>query len=292
MSDRFVRIMLALRNKLAPIVPRRVVHGIGVLLGTLCYHLVSSRRRVAVENLKDALNLTDAEAHQLTKKVFVHLGLMIVEVLFTPTISEEYLKRHIDVEGREYLEQAKEMTPNGLILYSAHFGNFELLGGIVSAIGLPLHVISREQDMATAQKLLEGFRHQYGLALYPRGQGWRAAYRGLKRGENLVLLGDQEAGSNGWFVDFFGRKASTFPGVVQIAQRTGAAILPVYMARTGVGRHKVIFQPPVIIEATADQQELLSHLQQLTHSLEEVIRKYPDQWFWIHRRWKTKPNSK
>ncbi len=158
-------------------------------------------------------------------------------------------------------------------------------------MGLSLNAVARQQNNVAADQLLTQIRQQYGLTLYPRGMGFRDGYRALKRGELLVLLGDQEARQNGWFVDFFGKQASTFTGPFQLAQKTGATILPVFMARVGIGKHKVIFYSPVKIGPNATRAELHNILQKLTSITEEVIRKYPEQWFWIHRRWKTQPQN-
>lgn len=291
MKNRLFEAVLWLRNAIGRILPHQVVYGIGVVLGYLLSFLLGSRRKVARENLKMALNLDAQDAERMTKRVFRSLGLTVAEILLVPYITDRFIEQCVEIEGEEYLRAAME-EERGVIVFTGHFGNWELLGGIVAKLGYPVNAVARQQNSAVGDKFLARVREQYGEKISIRGMGLREGYRALRRGELLALLGDQDAGDHGWFVEFFGRQASTFPGPVQLAQRTGAPIVPIFHVRTGVSRHKVIIRPPVHIPCDASPEDLHRYLQDLTGILEELVRKYPDQWFWIHRRWKSQPREK
>lgn len=291
MKDRLFEAVLQLRNVTGRILPRRLVYGIGIIFGQLLYYVLGSRRKIAIENLKMAFNLDTKDATRMAKRVFRSLGVTFAEIFFTPHLTDGFIERYVEIEGEEYLRAAMD-EKRGVVAFTGHFGNWELLGGIVSKLGYPVNAVARRQESKLGDKFLAKVREQYGEGISIRGMGLREGYRALLRGEILALLADQDAREHGWFVEFFGRQASTFPGVVQLAQRTGAPIVPVFHARVGCCRHKVIIRPAVHIPRDASQEDLHRHLQELTNILEDIIRTYPDQWFWIHRRWKTQPGEK
>ncbi|MDI3547368.1 MAG: Kdo2-lipid lauroyltransferase/acyltransferase [Halanaerobiales bacterium] len=269
------------------VLPDRVRYYLGLGLGKLVFHLVKSRREVAAENIKKALGdeLTADRIYQLTKKVYHHLGLMLVEFILLPKINRDNFRRYIRVENEEILKQALERG-KGVIIYGAHFGNWEWMGAVISLLGYPFNAIVRKQNNPYFDARINQIRRGKGVRIIPKGMSVRKAYRCLKRGEGLLVLGDQDARSHGWEVTFFGQKTSTFPGAVQLARRTGAVIVPTFLIREAWGRHRLVFHQPYIISRDASEREQRELLQKLTAEIEAVIRSHPEQWLWLHRRWK------
>ena len=196
----------------------------------------------------------------------------------------------LEIEGIEHLEQALA-EGKGVVVFTGHFGNWELMGAVVASLGYPVDAVARKQNSSGADEFMAEVRRQYGLRIHERGFSLRAAFRALKQGRMLALLADQDARGRGWFVDFFNQPSSTFSGPVQLAQRLGAPIVPAFFVRTDRPGYRLVFCPPRQVAPDASIEEMQNQLQELTTTLEDTIRQYPEQWFWIHRRWKTKPPS-
>ncbi|MCK8816346.1 lysophospholipid acyltransferase family protein [Natroniella sulfidigena] len=271
--------------------PKRVSCWLAKLLGSLAFYLAKRRRELAVKNIKLAFDCSTEEANELTKGVFQDLTVKFVEILGLEKWSEADFEGKIEVEGMEHLEEAYQQE-QGVILFTGHFGNWELLGIYLTALGYPMNAIARMYQNPKINKEILQIREERGANVYDKkGRGVKKAFRSLLKKECLLILGDQDAHSKGEFVDFFGRLASTPKGPVVLAQKTGALILPVYLVREELDQYRLLIEPPLKIAKDATAQEQQNKLQQLTSSLEEKIREYPKQWLWLHRRWKTRPEE-
>ncbi|MFW6380979.1 MAG: lysophospholipid acyltransferase family protein [Bacillota bacterium] len=268
--------------------PDRGQQYLGLALGRLVYHLPENRRQLAFNNMKQALggDYSINEIKQKVRGVYDHLGQMLVEFILTERLDQDYIDQHIKITGLDNLEQAYSRG-QGVILYSAHFGNWEWMGSLIPLLGYPMTAIVKPQHNPYFDQAITELRQYTGSRVIATGFSLRQAYQTLKNGDCLFVLGDQDARSQGWKLDFLGRPASTYGGVVKLARRTGAAIVPMFMVRQGWGQHHLQFLEPRWIGAEAGEERQLELLQELTGIVEGYIREYPEQWFWLHRRWKT-----
>lgn len=200
--------------------------------------------------------------------------------------TEEDIDVMVDFDGLKYLDQALKKE-KGVILYTAHLGNWELLGAVLALKGYKVYSIAQEQNNSLFDEKINTIRSNAGVGIIPKGLSIRKAFKVLKNNEILAILGDQHARRDGWKIDFFGRPALTFPGAVKFAQRTGAPIVPIFFNRKGWLKHELKCYSPRKIDKDASKAELREELQSLVKLTEEEIKKVPADWMWLHKRWKT-----
>ena len=269
------------------ILPEKGRYFLGKSLGKLVYRLVKSRRKISKNNLKNAFpDLPEEELDKISRKVFINMGLMLVEFIFLEKIDGENFRDYCHVEGEGNLKQAYERG-KGVIIYGAHFGNWEWMAALISLLGYPLSAIAARQHNSFFNEKVNKIRENKGINVIPIGISVREGYRDLKKGKCLYILGDQDARHHGWEIDFFGQLASTYPGAVQLARRTGAAIVPTFLIREDRFQHRLIFKEICTVDSDASQSTQKEILQELVNTTETVIEEYPEQWFWVHKRWKT-----
>ncbi|PUU95147.1 MAG: lipid A biosynthesis lauroyl acyltransferase [Halanaerobium sp.] len=259
---------------------------LGRAVAKLAYLLTSKRRKIVVSNLKKALALNDQEAKSLLKEVYLNLGYNFTEFLKQDTFSREDIEEMVEFTGLEYLEAAAA-EGNGVILYTGHFGNWELLGAILDKKGYSIDAIAREQNNSLFDKKINQIRENSGVGVIPKGLAVRKVFKSLKQNKVVAFLGDQDARGRGWKLKFFERDASTYTGAVEFAQRTGAVIVPVFLHRRGWLKHELIAYPLRKIGKDLSEAELKKELQALVKITEDEIKKAPANWMWLHKRWKT-----
>lgn len=259
---------------------------IGKGLGNLIYWLLKDRREITINNLKLVYGdkLTEREILSLCKEIYQQLGITLVEFTKLDNLKKDDFPSLVDIEGLEYLKEAYALG-KGVIVYSAHFGNWEWLASIISLLGYPFNAIARTQDNPYFDRKINEIRSAKGVNIIPRGMAVRKAIKALRRGELLLVLGDQNGRKDGWLMDFFGHPALTYPGAVQLAERTGAVVLPAYLIRKEPGKFLLKIYPYHEIEQDAGEKEQRELLKLLTGTTEDIIDKYPEQWLWLHRRW-------
>ncbi|MBM7556967.1 lysophospholipid acyltransferase family protein [Halanaerobacter jeridensis] len=268
------------------LIPERINYYLAHGLGSLLYYVVKERRELAVKNIKSSLNVSDSRAQELAKEVFQDLALKFVEILQLEQKSLTELKENVTVEGEEYLKEIYQ-SEKGAVLFTGHFGNWELLGVYLSAVGYPITAIARDYKNDYIYEEVMKIRQSKGAEVFNRSE-IKKALKALLRQKFLLILGDQDAHQDGEFMQFFDRPASTPLGPVKLAQRSNSYIVPIYLVREGFNDYRLIVKEPLEIAKDAPLEEQRDVLQQLTTSLEAVIRDYPSQWLWVHRRWKTK----
>lgn len=284
--ERFSYILFRIFKFIINLLPQGLNSYLAQGLGWLLYHLVKERRELATKNIKRSLNLSRLEAEKLTQEVFQDLALKFIETLQVEQMTAAQLEDIVEVEGAEYLTEIAE-SDKGAVLFSGHFGNWELLGIYLSALGYPLTAIARDYKNEYIYQEVMKIRQSQGAEVFNRGE-IKQALTALLEEKFLLILGDQDAHDEGEFVDFFGRKASTPLGPVKLAQRSDSYLVPVYLAREGMNDYRLIVKEPLEIGADASVERQREVLQKLTKSLEDVIYEYPRQWLWVHKRWKTK----
>ena len=260
----------------------------------LFYHASVKQQIIALHNLRNAFPEKGfEEVEAIAKGVYRHLALVMAELFEMPYITRETLHEWADVEGLEHLEKAFAQG-KGVLSVVAHFGNWELMTVAVPLVARPMKIVYRPLDNPVMDNLLGWVRTKHGNSLIPKGGAGRRIVRSLRENNVIGILSDQNvAADEGVFVNFFGRLACTSVGTAVLALQSGAPVLPAFMPRMPDGRYKLLILPAVEIARTDDyESDLIVTTQRFTKVVEDVVRQYPDQWFWIHQRWKTKPWQK
>ncbi|MCE2416253.1 lysophospholipid acyltransferase family protein [Candidatus Poribacteria bacterium] len=270
--------------------PRSVTLAIGGWLGVLVFWLAPQQRELACDHLRGSLTLSDErQVKVVAKQCFENLGKTVVEFMQFPRLNRKQIQRHVTFAGTEHVQQALALG-KGAIILTGHFGNWELLAASISATIAPLTPIVRELRSPRLNTLVSSYREKAGYRTIDRDTGVRHALRCLKRNELLGIVADVDTAVSGVFVDFFGRHAYTPYSPVAIALKTGAAILPTFIVRQPDDSHHAIIEPPLVLKRTAmREKDLVVNTQKFTKIIESYIRRYPAQWIWMHRRWKTQP---
>lgn len=267
--------------------PARLGLWVGARLGDLGWAALPGRRAVALENLARAFpERAAAELARIGRDSFRHLGMSFVEscvFFFRPPAR---LLSRVAVDGAHNMEAADALG-RGMLLLTAHYGNWELLAASHALTRFPLSVVMRPLDSPAFDPILERFRLRSGVELITKRRALPDIVDALRRRRMVGILLDQNASRReGVFVPFFGVPASTSKGMALIALRTGAPVLPVFIRRQPDGRHVVQAGAPVPVPPDGDVE---AFTRAFNEAIEEAIRRAPEQWFWLHRRWKTRP---
>jgi KDO2-lipid IV(A) lauroyltransferase len=267
----------------------------GKQLGSLFFHLDWERRKVALENLRIAFagEKSERELRAIARGTFQNLGMMAVEFFRIPKMDVETFKKRVKIEK---LEQALNLLTKGkgMLLLLSHFGNWEMMGIMSKLIGDSIMVIAKPMKKnKRIDQFITKIRNAAGLEVVSSIKASRTVINALSQNRVVGILIDQRAKrSEGVWADFFGKKAPTTPGLAVLAMKTGAPVVPVFMVRNGFGKHRLIIQEPLDLVHTGDiKKDVEANTQLFNHTLESMIRQYPDQWFWVHRRWERKKRA-
>ncbi|HSD22058.1 MAG TPA: lysophospholipid acyltransferase family protein [Anaeromyxobacter sp.] len=274
--------------------PPRVVAALGAALGWLAWasHI---RRRVVLDNLRLAFpEKSEAERREIARRTYLNLGRMIPDFFRVPSLRREELERIFLYEGWDRYEAARARG-KGVIAATAHFGNFEVLAAAHTLRGVPITMISRPMGKSGANDVWRKARLRAGVEdlVVTKGNTLAAAIRSLKAGRVLGYVIDQnQPRRRAIFPSFFGVPAATAATPALLAMRTGAAVVFVLSVPLGDGRHKVVIEGPLVPPDTGDRDaDALAFMQDLNDRLERFVRLHPDRWYWLHRRWKTRPEG-
>ncbi len=264
----------------------------GKQLGGIFFHLDWEHRKVALENLHVAFGEEKSERERLAiaQRAFQNLGMMAVEFFRIPRMNVETFKKKVTIEG---LEEALELLgrKKGVLLLLSHFGNWEMMGIMSKLIGDSIMVIAKPMKKnRRMDQYITKIRNAAGLEVVSSIKASRTVIKALSKNRVVGILIDQRAKrSEGVWADFFEKKAPTTPGLAVLAMKTGAPVVPVFMVRNGFEKHRLIIQEPLELVHTGDiKKDVEANTQLFNHKLESMIRQYPDQWFWVHRRWERK----
>ena len=273
--------------RLMNLLPLEAALGIARFSGMVCYYF-HRRRRVAYVNLKAAFSsqFTPKQLKKIARRTYTNFAQVGVEIFRFPLMDKAYGDEYIDIPHFERIPHALKKG-KGAILLTAHFGNWELQA-IASALrGFPMKVLAREQKHSRLNDLLVEFRSAQGNETIGKGMALREIVKALRDNNIVGMVSDQSGGSDGMYLDFFGRRTTTPPGAISIALRTGCVVLPCFIIRKPKGRHCVDVNEPLTIPHTGNQEsDIKEGLHNYLRLLEEYIRQYPDQWLWGHKRWK------
>ena len=268
--------------------PARLAYWVGLRLGDLVFQFNHRQRDAVIANLQQIFKARSIEpaseyVRGTARKTFQYFGKYIVDFFRTAGFNDEEIRRCVSFEHREYLDQA--LAPGkGVILASAHFGNWEIAGAVLRSMGHELNVVVMPERLRKLETLLESHRRQRGFRIIPLGQAARGILRCLQRGELVAMLADRDFTHHHSEVTFFGRKASMPTGPVRLSFRTGTPLLPALFMRQEDDTFMFRFHPP-LLPAQEGSEEAMQR--KLCAFLEDNIAERPHQWYLFDHFWKT-----
>ena len=270
------------------LLPYCAAQKLGHFIGDFLYIVYFPRRKVAYENMYKSLGneLSDKEIKRNVRKSFIHLILIFIEFVRIPKMVKDFSK-YVTIDRKEIVWESLSHG-NGVILLISHYGNWELMAVMAGIIGYPIYAIGRPLKNRYLYNYIEKIRGYTGLVSIPKKGAARDVIKALKNNKVVAILFDQYAGSAGVPVDLFGRKAWTTDAVAQFASRTGAKVIPAYNTRQPDGTHKIYVEDPVeLVETGNKKEDIIKTTRLFNENLEKWVRKHPEQWLWLHKRWKT-----
>ncbi|MGH8694585.1 MAG: lysophospholipid acyltransferase family protein [Terriglobales bacterium] len=282
-----------------------VVHGIGVLprswarglciaLARLVYLLHGRLRRVGLRNLEIAFpEKSAAERRRIVRALFTHLGRQLAEFCLLPCYTQENVSETVIYDGFDNYEAAHGRG-KGVVILTAHLGGWELGSFVHSLHGHPMHIVVRALDNPYVDRLVDRYRTLHGNTTLDKLDFARGLLGALRAGEAVGILIDQNiTPPQGVFVDFFGHKACTASGLAKVALRTDAAVVPGFTIwDEQLRKYRISFDPALeLLRSGDDEADVIANTALFTRVIEGYARRYPEQWLWVHRRWKTRPEG-
>ncbi|MGB2603761.1 MAG: lysophospholipid acyltransferase family protein [Candidatus Sulfotelmatobacter sp.] len=278
--------------KILGILPRPLARAAGMGLAWAVYLLHVRLRQVGMRNLAIAFpGKSEADRARILRAEFASLGRQLAEVCHFPKYTRENVEQVVVYDGLENYERAYARG-KGVLFLTAHFGGWELSAFTHSLHGHWMHVVVRAMDNVYLDRLIRRYRMMHGNQIVEKDDFVRGLLAAMKAGEVVGILMDTNmTPPQGIFVDFFGIPACTASGLARIALRTDAAVVPTFTIWDApLKKYRLRFDPAVELMRTGDiEADIQANTQKFTTIIEEYVRKYPEQWLWVHRRWKTRP---
>jgi len=272
---------------LVGILPEPLTRGLGAVIGLTFYAVDPAHRRVAVAQLRAAFPVrTNAECRSIARATFIHFGHLLVAVLRMSTLTPDEIRARVTFEGEDRIKAALA-AGKGAILFSGHFGYWELQGLAHALVLPPIAVLARPLDNPWLHRLLERMRCATGNRVIYRQGAIRKVLRTLASNECVAMLIDQHIhGADAVRVEFFNRPAATTNALATLAIRTGAPLVPAFALPEPGGRYRCVYEHPVDPPSIDSPDPVLELTQRCTDVLEMYVRRHPHLWLWMHRRWR------
>ncbi len=269
------------------LMPMSWVRSLGRLLGRTAYFIDGPHRRTALENLTAAFPArTPAELRILAKSTFGHFGAVLLELLKFGTWSREKMLAAVEIEGDERIRQVLQQG-QGVLFFTGHIGYWEVHAIVHALRAEPTSVLARPLDNPLLDAALEQIRTRTGNTVMQRRGAVRRILRELAAGRGVAILIDQHLHeADAVYVRFFQRRAATTSALAALALRTGAPVIPVFALPLPHGRYRLIYEHPVEPPLTDTPDAVREFTQRCTDVLEMYVRRHPDRWLWMHRRWR------
>ena len=269
------------------LLPMRAVLAAGTLLGRAFYAFDAGHRRLAMSNLHAAFPIRSrAECRAVARDMFAHFGRLLTVLLKFSTMGPDQMLRHVDFEGQERVAAAHAQG-RGVLLFTGHFGFWEINALVHALVIRPMAVLARPLDNPLLHNLLESVRTSTGNSVIYRRGAIRRVLRALGDNQAVAVLIDQHMQSaDAIYVDFFNRPAATTSALAALALRTGAPVVPVFALPQPQGRFRMVYEHPVEPPRGEDPEAIREFTQRCTDVLEMYVRRYPELWLWMHRRWR------
>ncbi len=270
--------------------PHAFALGFGTFLGFLTFYLWRSRSKIALRNLQGAWigKKSDTEVRTIARKMYQNFGKGVMEFFRLPLLTSHNLHRYVTFEGLKHLEEARNQG-RGAFLLSAHFGNWEMLSAAISLRGIPINLIVRKIKNPPIDDFVNEIRRRSGVNPIEKTQGTNEMLGALRKNETVGFVLDQHAHkSQGVCVNFFGQNVSAFKSLAMLARRYNIPIIPVFMIREPSGQHRAVFESALALcKGKNMSNSILDDTQQFINVIERFVRKYPEQWIWLHRWWRS-----
>lgn len=274
--------------------PRPLARAMGIMLGQTVRLLHPRLSRVAMRNLQLALpEMPEADRRRIVRGVFTSLGRLLAEVCRFPRYTRENVSQVAVYDGLENF-LAAEQRGKGVLFLTAHLGGWEVGSFAHSLYGHKLHIVVRPLDNPYLDALIRRYRTLHGNTTFDKQDFARGLLSAMKAGETVgVLMDTNMTPPQGVFVDFFGHLACTASGVARVALRTDAAVVPAFSIwDEKLGKYRIRFDPMLELVRTGDDAaDVAANTASFTKAIEGYVRQYPEQWLWVHRRWKTRPEG-
>lgn len=267
--------------------PHRLVLAGGTVLGWAFYLLDAAHRRLALANLACAFPVrSPRECRAIARAMFAHFGRLLVELLEFSQLSHQRIQQLVEFEGEDRMRHAYAQG-RGVLLFTGHFGFWELHAIAHGLVVGPIDVLARALDNPRLNDLLERARMCTGNGVIYRRGAIRRVLRALGANHSVALLIDQHTQTaDAVYVDFFNRPAATTSALAVLAMRTGAPVIPAFALPLPGGRYRMIYEHPVEAPRADDPTAVREFTQRCTDVLEMYVRRYPELWLWMHRRWR------
>ncbi len=280
--------------KSAGLLPRRLAIRAGQAVGAIAHLVLPHLRRHAEVNLRLAFpEISDGERARIKRGTFRNLGRLLGEISQFPRFNRGNIESIVSYVGlNNYLDAVAR--GRGVILLTGHIGAWELSVFAHSIYGHPMSFLARRVDNPLVERLAESYRLRFGNRSIDKKNSVREVLKTLKSGGVVGILADLNSSrEEGVFCDFFGLQASTTAGVATLALRTGAVVLPGYIVWDEAAKiHRLHFEPPIETISTGNREEdVRINTARYAKAIEAIVRRHPDQWLWIHRRWRTRPEG-
>jgi KDO2-lipid IV(A) lauroyltransferase len=271
------------------ILPYKLALSFGSLLGFLAFDVFRVRRKVTLINLRNSLGdqKNIKELRKIGRRSYKNIAKSMVEYVLFPSLNKTRISKMVEFEGTENFDEALRRG-KGAIVVAGHFGSWELMGAATCQRGYPVDFLVGEQRNILVDNLMNDYRKSMGIGIIKMGVAAKGIIKALKNNRFVAMLSDQDAGNDGTVVNFFNRPASTPKGPAAFALKMDAPIIMGFIIRENEEKQKIIIEKPIFIDKSKNKEDDIQSLTQAyTSMLEEYIRKYPDHWFWPHRRWKS-----
>lgn len=276
------------------LLPLTLSQWLSFVVGRFLHLVTPGRRAVAYRNISLCFpEKSDILRKRIIRGAYDNLARVLLTIGRMRRLNSANINEWIQYEGFEHYSSGINKG-QGVLFLTAHLGNWELSAVAHALYGNPMHVMVRPLDNPLLHRLLENRRTHCGNRTIQKQEFGRSILQALRNNESVGILLDQNiSAESGWFVDFFGVRTSASPGFAKIAMRTGATVIPGIAAwKNREGRYTLKFYPPLEMVSSGDEESDLVVNTQLCHSaIEQMIREYPEQWLWMHRRWKVRPDG-
>ena len=272
----------------AQLLPYRFALFLGQIIGDIAFNVVRFRRRVALKNLSICFKDKNIrELKKIARDSYQNMGKSLIEYALFPRLVKKNLLDLVEFDHIEYLDQALKQG-KGAVLVTGHFGSWELMGAAISRMGYPIDFLVGEQHNLLTDRLMNDYRRSMGMGIIKAGTSAKSVIKALKNNRFVAMLSDQDAGKDGVTVNFFNHPTSTPKGPAAFVLKTEAPIIMGFIIRNNRKKQKVFLRKFQAQQNLDNKEEDIKQLtQKYTSILESYIRKYPDHWYWIHRRWKS-----
>lgn len=276
-------------SKFISLWPRKLQLFVGKVLGLIWFYIIRVRRKLVLEHIKKAFpEKSEEEIKKIARDNFINYGQGFIELLLLPSMNNKLYKKLVLTDGFEENFQTALAERKGVYLLSLHMGSWEFMSAAGVYLGMPIHVISKKMKAKSLNEVWVNMRIGQGIKIIPEAKSTFQILKAIRNGDAIGFILDQFMGPPvGVRTKFFGHETGTMAALALFADRTRSPVVPVYNIRQSDGRLKIYFEKPIeFVEQGSTAKNISFMTQAYTSRIEEIIKQTPEQWLWLHRRWK------